>query len=90
VSDYYPTEEELKLIKTWKYDDFHGLMQFIYTIWNYADWGWHHKDDQYSISTGGWSGNEDIINAMQENIIWWQIFWYSTTRGGHYIFKSER
>lgn len=38
----------------------------------------------YIFSTGGWSGNESLINALKENkIIWRKVFWSHRT-GGHY------
>ncbi len=39
------------------------------------------------ISTGGWSGNEDVIDALHENLMFWMLYWYKTERGGHYWFE---
>ena len=84
----YPTEEELQRIKEWDYNDFTGLMDFIYNIWNYADCGyWAQTENMYEISTGGWSGNEDIIQAMKENTMFWMMCWGMSRRGGHYLFE---
>ena len=64
-------------------------MEYIKPLWNYADCGyWNFENDIYSISTGGWSGNEDIIANMQENIVWWMMHWQSSRRGGHYTFED--
>jgi len=41
------------------------------------------------ISTGGWSGNESIISAMQDNILWMVNFLNHRT-GGHYEFKLPK
>lgn len=87
----YPTEEQLKQIEIWRGDDFHGLMKFIKPIWMYSDCGyWKQEKSEYHISTGGWSGNEEIIDSMQKNYIWWTMFWKQSTRGGHYIFKDTK
>ena len=44
---------------------------------------------RYNISTAGWSGNESIIRAMEENDSLWHFHWEQTRRGGHYIFEVE-
>ena len=91
----YPTEEELKTISDWpiptKESNYQDLMTFIEGIWWMPDWGWTKKrGGLYYVSTGGWSGNEDIIQAMQKNFIFWGATWVQSRRGGHYIFKVPR
>jgi len=44
------------------------------------------NDGGWELHTGGWSGNEEIIRAMQDNRVWWGMFWESSRRGGHYEF----
>lgn len=83
----YPTEEQLATIECWDASDLGGLMAYIKPIWNYSDCGyWKEENGEYRISTGGWSGNEDIIEVMNRNFVWWSQFWYQSNRGGHYIF----
>jgi len=82
----YPTQSELDKIKSWSWEDFTGLMDYIKYLWKYPQY-WEQNDNEYSISTGGWSGNEDIIQAMKENIMFWSCCWYQSTRSGHHIFK---
>ena len=95
----YPTEEALEKIKEWSEDDMLGLMAFVKELWYYPHYG--HEEIttsdildkpiiRYSISTGGWSGNEDLIEAMQGNHIFWIFCWYSSRRGGHYVFEVKR
>ena len=90
TNNEYPTDEELEQIRTFQVKDiasFHAFMGLIIASWNYADCGyWTQKGDIYEISTGGWSGNEDIIAAMKSNYIFWSMYWYRGQRGGHYIF----
>lgn len=45
--------------------------------------------DVGTFATGGWSGNEDIIASMQENLAAWLALWESTHRGGKFIFSMR-
>jgi hypothetical protein len=98
--DGYPTDEEIQKIKEWPLDiSYIEYFDFIRSCWWSADWGWHEEDTvdelfnkpvhRYSISTGGWSGNEDIIGAMKENAILWVMTWVQSRRGGHFIFQVQ-
>lgn len=96
--DGYPTEEAIEQIENWSYNDPKGWFKFIENIWHLRSWGWSevrkaYLDSpdkiEYHISTAGWSGNEDIIRAMQENNILWSDTWVQTRRGGHYIFEIK-
>ena len=87
----YPTEEELEKIRRWPGKDYHDWMAFIRSLWTYADCGyWKQEENTYDISTGGWSGNEEIIAAMQDNFVLWSMYWCQSRRGGHYVFASCR
>ena len=102
-TDGYPTPEELESIRTWPsiykstgHKAHHGLMEFIEERWRWADagyWTWTIDTmkgiESFSISTGGWSGNEDIIQAMERNIMFWATCWQSSKRGGHYEFEVK-
>lgn len=88
----YPSETSLDIIRKWEIHDYAHLMDFVRDIWKYADWGWtetpHEKGGTlYTISTGGWSGNEDIIGALQDNQMFWIMCWQSARRGGHFEFQ---
>jgi len=89
----YPTEQELEKIEKWPHNDFRGLMDFIHDIWEFAEWGWSEKKlkdaIEYDISTGGWSGNEDIIRALEKNPLFWTMCWEQSRRGGYYIFHVK-
>jgi hypothetical protein len=101
--DGYPTEKVLEYIKRWHFHDARSMFEYIKQLWQYGlDGYWTEeivtKDDyngleydeprlRYIISTAGWSGNESIIRAMQENSFMWDLNWVQSRRGGHYIFE---
>ena len=88
----YPTNAELLKLKKW--DIFKKsqleLLDFIESIWWASDWGYKLKGKRVlrlELHTGGWSGNESIIEALQENFIFWSMSWEKTLAGGHYYFR---
>lgn len=77
------------------YQSFLEFMDYIKDRWWMASWGWDEKlspedgsrTGLFLISTGGWSGNESIIAAMQKNWMFWAVCWEQSRKGGHYIFQ---
>lgn len=94
--DGYPDEHELKKIEQWDSRDLEGLMEYVKDLWKYSDFGFWKQTknsfghNEYRISTGGWSGNESIIGALQNNLIFWGMCWLSSKRGGHYVFEVRK
>lgn len=90
MTNDYPTEEDLDRIRKWT-DTPHELMAFVKSIW-WMEYGWYETDDDgdriYGMSTGGWSGNEEIVDALDDGMsgTFWRNYWHSTRRGGHYEF----
>ena len=100
-SDGYPTESCLQIIKNWHWSDPRGWFDFIKEYWWAPDFGWQEADEpheyrkdrdvhRYYLSTGGWSGNETLIRAMEQNRMIWSVHWVQSRRGGHYIFEIEK
>lgn len=97
--DGYPTDAALDIIKLWHWSDAKGWFEFIKGLWAYRSWGWTEGEDidnwddtkayRYHVSTAGWSGNESIIAAMQDNGMMWHLGWVQSRRGGHYIFELK-
>ena len=50
------------------------------------EWYRHKKVMKLVLHTGGWSGNEDIIDKLQDTFFW-LMYWAETHRGGHYYFE---
>jgi hypothetical protein len=98
-SDGYPTETALDTIRSWKSDP-GVLLEFVRGLWRYPEYfsppkpyvwpkDWERpleEGKEYNVSTAGWSGNESLIEALKANFVFWMTCWYSTTRGGHYVF----
>ena len=89
----YPDEASLKAIKEWDIlkQGISGLLELITENTNWADRQIHitgKKVIRFEYHTGGWSGNEDVIEALEQNSFWF-LFWQKSIRGGHYYFKIE-
>ena len=95
----YHTEKELKQIQNWDVKDAHNLVNRLRDMWQYNDyfienWGLDHIHNErpvlmLELHTGGWSGNEDIIEALQKHKLFWMMWWWKTERGGHYYFEVD-
>jgi hypothetical protein len=89
----YPTNKELKIIEDWDFtkQSVKNFLDFIKKIWNWANVGFYQLKGKrilrLELHTGGWSGNEDIIVAIQNNELFWLICWQKSVRGGHYYFR---
>ena len=94
--DGYPTEDTLKRIVAWEYTDCIGLAEFIVSIWHYGEpWAQlsnKRKDDlgydyrELRLATGGWSGNETLISALDDNRMFTMLCWYYSQRGGLHVY----
>ena len=77
--DGYPTEEELEKIREWDLlaQPVSGFLELLRQSWH---WGfkekhWKNGTIRLYMATGGWSGNESVISAMQDNFIFWSVCW---------------
>jgi len=86
--DGYPTKKELGKISVWDINDLHGLMEYVEYLWHWEDY-FERDGNTYTLHTGGWSGNEDIIGSLMSNQMFWMFNWYQSQRGGHYIFARH-
>lgn len=96
--DGYPTEAALERIKTWilatdnvwQRPLLDGLLEFVRALWMYSADAWQQNGDHLDVSTYGWSGNEDIVDALQANFAFWCMCWSNLQRGGHYLFDLSK
>jgi len=89
MSDY-PSEESLKLIREWDIvkQGIKPLVALVMDIWHWEDYRTL-KGNTLILNTGGWSGNEDIIFALEQNGIFWSVCWEKSIKGGHYWFNVK-
>lgn len=91
--DGYPTTYCLYKIRSWEIKDWESLKALLAYVGDnlYYNNSLRVSSDclSWSISTGGWSGNESIIEALKKNWFFWSAFWKRSTRGGHYEFETH-
>ena len=88
----YPTVDELKEIREWDIATKGpmGLVRYVQERWKYGEVVVAGKKVIYfKLHTMGWSGNEEIIGALQDNTLFWMMYWQQSKRGGHYWFKID-
>ena len=95
MEDGYPEDEELEFIKNFDLasNDVMELVEYVRNIWNWSDWGFKTTGKniiKLELHTGGWSGNELIIRALKENMLFWPLYWRVHKKGGHYYFKIKK
>ena len=81
-----PSEETLQRLESWPLP-FEGLLDFVEEVWNdtYGKMTWD-EEGRLELVTGGWSGNESIILALQNNKnYFWTHYWYQSQRGGLHV-----
>jgi hypothetical protein len=66
------------------------LLRFVEAQFRWADRQVRRRGRRWSISTGGWSGNESLIEALQRNHIFWSLCWMKSERGGHFVFEVPK
>ncbi len=90
--DNYPDEASLKAIEKWDIlkQGVQGLLDMVEENTNWPDWSISVKGKKilhFEYHTGGWSGNEDVIDALHRNRLFWSLFWKKSEAGGHYFFR---
>lgn len=97
----YPTDAALAKIEAWPWEDAAGLLDFVRAIWHWPEFGVSDElrpheaevvhaepEDRFlRLATGGWSGNESIIGALDRNVVAIAMLWCLSSRGGLHIYK---
>tara|TARA_R100000501_G_C2588850_1_gene89578 strand:+ start:506 stop:850 length:345 start_codon:yes stop_codon:yes gene_type:complete len=93
--DGYPTEGSLKAIRAWDVTEgsTRELVEYVRSLWRWPDYGFKLHDKQVKrlrLSTGGWSGNEEVVAALRSNYVFWGTAWEKSVRGGHHWFQIPK
>lgn len=86
----YPNEEELYKIKAWRRENTFALIDYLRDLWTYNNYfkeKWVKDILHLELHTGGWSGNESIINSLKDNKFFFLFFHEKWERGGHFYFE---
>ena len=93
----YPTEEYIAFVKGYNNQTM-LIMEFVEDVlqdgWYFGDWAFklfrkYKGKRKLLLSTGGWSGNEEIIDAILGNVYLThsKMKYIGWKRGGHYTFE---
>jgi hypothetical protein len=89
-----PSEEQLEElgqeIVNWKFaraEDFWSLMRHMKRLMEPAGRVWEDENGMVRLATGGCSDNEDLMRDLEQNRIFWMLFWASSHRGGLTILR---
>lgn len=84
--------ETISIIKNWDCinNGTEELMKYVMGCWNYhygkIQYGKRDNRKTITFITGGWSENEYVLSALEQNIIFYPLLWHSSYRGGKTIF----
>jgi len=88
-ADGYPTEESLEYLAAHIPRDPCEPLAYVVEAW--STYGTVRLDGStLRLTTGGWSGNESLIEALELQHVAWPAAWESTHRGGAYCFDLAR
>ena len=102
-ADGYPLIETLLTLQTWPLENtINSCLNYLEIAWSQSDYGTvssptteelivlHAKSDALylRLATGGWSGNEALLDAFRNNENYlWSATWRLSTHGGVHIFQ---
>lgn len=81
----YPTDRTLEQIEKVDFipnlDDIMDCLSPAFAVYGKCE-----REDSglWTVCTGGWSGCESIVHAMQSNSYIWPVYWVLSKRGGYF------
>jgi len=90
----YPEKKELQFIREFDLTKNSPavLIEYMRERWRWPDYLSIQSTGNgfwVEMHTGGWSGNEEMIEALQANCLFFPLYWKKTMAGGHYYFKIK-
>lgn len=100
-ADGYPTEATLRAVRRWPVktpDDCTALLAYVGRAWHWPDMfqaaprlsrpfrGSRTLERRYRLVTGGWSGNESLVAALDGNRMFTMLCWRESHRGGLHVY----
>lgn len=86
-ADGYPTEAALRKLARWPAKDINGALDFARALWHWPAYA-RKRGRRYTFITGGWSGNESVIAALEKNTILFALCWVMSKRGGLHVYEA--
>jgi len=80
---------QLKKIQQWPSNDALGLFTYMQSLWRWPTYITIGRK-YIHVSTGGWSGHEEAMDAVRKNTMMWLFCWRESRRGGHYKFSYKK
>ncbi len=94
--DGYPTDQmvdDLVKVGITSYRDCEQVLDHLQTMWRWPTYftkGQMRKGRRiWHVSTGGWSGHEALLGALERNYMFWSLCAMQWRRGGHYTFETR-
>ena len=98
-ADGYPTEATKQAIAEWE-GSINALLDFVAAAWHWPDFGVSHdllpseaqlvcarpRERFLRLATGGWSGNESLIAALERHWVA-RMTWRLSAAGGLHIYR---
>jgi len=89
----YPSEEFLICLREEKefVNNIENYIDIIEQVWYDSEYGFDYdsKNRTLKLDTLGWSGNEDILEALSYNPFWW-MYHKDETACGHHVFRFNQ
>lgn len=70
--DGYPAEDTLAAIEKWpvkEHEDCADLLRFVAAAWYWPEYAREVAPGRWTFATGGWSGNESLLGALAQNLM---------------------